>query len=455
MSAFQATEHNRGLDHVEAMVQRLKAAGGQIKTDIFSFSSSETPDAGMGVFATRDIAKDELLMEVPFSEVLSVEKVVSYPKLAHIFVEQPGVRDYPDEVLALGIMYAVTSQDEGCGWLDYVRACPDEVEMNTTIYWSDEELAELKGTMVFHLTQMMNRQIDSDWTAVHAALQQVYPELLGGATKQMYKWALSMVYSRAVGMHRKGKYERALVPVLDMANMLTSSDAGETFHYDAARDVMQLHSSREVPAGKECYSTVGQYCNAKLAYTYGYVLHKQENTAVDFFPAAVSDSAPYAALKKKLLQGQPLTAEQNYDFTGTLKTGWIAPQLLSTVRVMQGSAEELNALHMGHPFIYNMVSVANEVKTCNSLRELLLCKLGAAEKVEEERSRLGQLLAEGKPHSDRTVMALMIQVEEREVVASCIALLERCLLALQKLGEDYEPLDSKGAPSVTPSDGMD
>ena len=173
MASFESKEHTRSLEHVEKMVQRLKSAGGTIKTDVFSFGSSETPDAGMGVFATRDIAQGELLMEVPFSEVLSVEKVMACPALAHIFQEQQGLKDFPDEVLALGIMYAFTSQDETCGWLDYVRACPDEAEMNTTLYWSAEELAELEGTAVFHLTHMMNRQMEADWDGVHAALQQV------------------------------------------------------------------------------------------------------------------------------------------------------------------------------------------------------------------------------------------------------------------------------------------
>jgi hypothetical protein len=52
-------------------------------------------------------------------------------------------------------------------------------------------------------------------------------------------------------------------------------------------------------------------------------------------------------------------------------------------------------------------------------------------------------------------MALMIQVEEREVVMSCIALLDRCQTLLGQLGEEYVPPDSKATPSVSVGDLMD
>jgi hypothetical protein len=447
-------KHQRSLDHVDTMVARVQGMGGKINNEMFTFQNSDTPDAGMGVYATRDIKQGELLMEVPFSECLSPEKVMKCPTLAHIFEEQQGLKDFPDEVLAIGIMYAVISQDTTCGWLDYVKACPIEAEMNTTIYWTDAELEELNGTTVYHLTAMMKRQIAADWESVHVALKQVYPELLGNTTLRLYKWALSMVYSRAVGMHRNGSYARVLVPVLDMANMLTTSDAGETFHYDAARDVVQLISARNVNAGNECFSTVGQYCNAKLAYTYGYVLYNQEHRAVDLFPSPPSPNSPHASLKQKMLNDQPLTAEQNYDFTGTLRTGWISPNLLATVRVLQASGEELSALLRGHPFIYNMVGPANEKRTYDSLRDLLLNKLNV-DKAEEDRARLGKLLLDGVSHSNRTVMALMIQVEERETVQSCIVLLDQCTAKLEELGEDYVSPDSRGTPSVQSVQSVD
>eukprot|EP00605_Chrysophyceae_sp_TOSAG23-4_P001157 GSChrysophyteH1.ASY1.ANO1.1264.1 assembled CDS len=442
----------RDLSHVETLVVRVKAGGGIVYDgDMYEFENSSTPDAGIGVFAKRDIHKGELLMEVSFGECLSVEKVMNYPLLAHIFEQQEGLKDFPDEVLALGIMYATVSQDASCGWLDYVKACPSAAEMNSTIYWSDEEMVELQGTMLFHLTGMMNRQITQDWQGVHASLKQVYPDILGETTYELYKWAISLVYSRAVGIHRNGTYMRILVPVLDMANMVTSSDAGETFHYDEKSEAMQLISSRDVRAGEEVYSTVGQYSNAKLAYTYGYVLYSQENRAVDLYPSLPGAGTPHAALKRKLLESQPLTAEQNYDFTGTLRTNWISPALLATVRILQATGDELQAVHMGHPFIYNMVSAANEARTLVSLRELLVSKLDV-EKVEDERKRLGGLLLEGVPHSNRAVMALIIQVEEREVVQSCITMLDRCQEKLQELGESYVPLDSRGKPSVQVAD---
>jgi len=448
MSAFNE-EAIRTLEHVEDMVKRLKANGGEIKSDIFTFKSCGEKNAGIGVFAKEDrpLVKGELLMQVPFSECLSVERVIAYPPLAHVFKEQAGLIDYPDEILAIGIMYAMSNQDVSCGWLDYLKACPVAEEMNTTIYWNDDEVEELKGCTVYHLTKMMLKQIDNDWETIHAQFKEVYCDILGNITKDLYKWSLSMIYSRAVGMPRHGKYERVLVPVLDMANMLTSSDAGETFRYNDENDTVSLINARNVAAGNQVFSTVGQYCNAKLAYTYGYVLHKQENQAVDLW-TNISPSSANAQLKHKLLQQQPYTAQQNYDFTGTLKPNWISGALLSTIRVMQASPEELHGLQMGRPFIYNIITPENEGKTYIALRELLINRLNV-EKVEEERGRLGNLLLDGVPHSNRLVMALMIQVEEREVIQSCIAYLDKCMVSLNELGKDYIPPDARDKqPSV-------
>ena len=115
---------------------------------------------------------------------------------------------------------------------------------------------------------------------------------------------------------------------------------------------------------------------------------------------------------------------------------------------MQASPEELHGLQMGRPFIYNIITPENEGKTYIALRELLINRLNV-EKVEEERGRLGNLLLDGVPHSNRLVMALMIQVEEREVIQSCIAYLDKCMVSLNELGKDYIPPDARDKqPSV-------
>ncbi len=93
-----------------------------------------------------------------------------------------------------------------------------------------------------------------------------------------------------------------------------------------------------------------------------------------------------------------------------------------------------------------MISARNEASTYASLRELLLAKVNVA-KFQSDRERLGKLLLDGVPQSNRQVMALTIQVEERELARSAIALVGRYQAALDALGEAYVPPDGR-QPSV-------
>jgi hypothetical protein len=403
----------------------------------------------MGVYSAKDLPTGTVIMSIPFADCISTESIIQSEALRHIFAEQQGLTDYPDEVLAIAIMFASLPQGAACPWADHVRTFPAAGEMNSTIFWSAEELELVRGCTVYHLTTMMQRQIKADWAGLYTQLLQAYPAELAGATEELYQWALSMVYSRAVGLHRAGLYTRVIAPVLDLANHNPSvgAETADTFFFDEAADMLQFKAAVDVRSGEECFAMYGPYPNAKLAYTYGFVVHKQRYQAVDLW-TRVSPSSSNAAAKQNLLQGQPFTALQTYDFTGTLRPDFISGALLSTVRVMQASPAELQGLLGGQPYIGNMVSVANEARTYSSLRELLVARL-EVDKVEADLQTLGKLLLDGVAHSDRRVMALIIQVEERDLVQASIRLVDRCQEKLQELGESYKPLDCRtGQPSV-------
>jgi hypothetical protein len=260
-----------------------------------------------------------------------------------------------------------------------------------------------------------------------------------------------MVYSRAVGLHRNTVYTRVIAPVLDLANHNPSvgTETADTFHYNNDSGNLEFLSARAVQAGEQVFAVYGPYPNAKLAYTYGFVIHGQEPQAVDMW-TRVTQSTSNAEAKNALLQAQPLTAEQTYDFAGTLRPNFISGALLSTVRVIQATPEELQALLDGTtPYIGTMVSVRNETSTYTSLRELLLAKLNVA-KFQQDRERLGKLLLDGVPQSDRRVMALTIQVEERDLAKVCMNFVGKCQAALDRDGEAYVPPDTRSGktPSV-------
>ena len=104
-----------------------------------------TEEAGTGIFATGAIKSRDSLVCVPFCECISAESVIN-TRVGEIITARPDLLEYPDEVIAMGLMYAVTlgKDDAGlCSWINHVKTIPKTY--NTPLYWSDEELNEIKG----------------------------------------------------------------------------------------------------------------------------------------------------------------------------------------------------------------------------------------------------------------------------------------------------------------------
>ena len=191
---------------IDTVTTRSADEGAQVSSSIeFRYND----EAGVGVFAKEPIPSGKVLITVPFNQCISAESVMETAIGKEIISIRPGLLQYQDEVMALGLMYAVTLQKRGrkdensalCPWIEHVNTLP--TTYNTPLYWSEEELQELKGYNTYHLTNLMKKQIAGDWKALHLPLSEEYKELLGEATLELYQWALSTVYSRAVGIVRK------------------------------------------------------------------------------------------------------------------------------------------------------------------------------------------------------------------------------------------------------------
>lgn len=265
-------------DDIETLVKRVVNHGGEIDTNkILSFRKSA--EEGVGLFAKEALEQATVVMKIPYADCISVDSVTQCEALSCIFTEQPGLLEYPDEVLAIGLMHAALPCGASCGWADHVLTMPQANEINSTLYWTEEELEELNGCTVYHLTSMMKRQIAADWEGIHSALVEAYPQALRGATQELYRWALSMVYSRAVGLHRKNVYSRVIAPVLDLANHSPSvgSETADTFHYNEEVCLFAL-------SYKCTWACI--YAVYMLLYIYILILHifSNQTSSSDFHP---------------------------------------------------------------------------------------------------------------------------------------------------------------------------
>lgn len=356
-------------DRIDRLRHRVVAKGGSVEGVVFERAS----DKGWGVFSARALARGTALMSIPFSECISVEAVQSSP-LGEVFEDNPDLLSSPDEVMCLALMYTLGNEESI--WHDHVQTFPSS--FNSSLHWTDAELERLRPCMTYNLSRLILTQMRHDWENIHRPLKEQFPHLLSAASFENYLWAISVVYSRALGLHRRGEYVRVIAPLLDMANHnpFVASQTADTFAYVEEEDAIKFVSAVDVEVGEECFAVYGEYPNSKLALNYGFVIYKNPQQRIDLWTKLLPNTGNYQE-KRLLIEACELTKNQTYDFEGTLINGEISKRLLATIRIIQMTHEELSSyesaisVEMG-----NMVSVRNERATYASLRELLASRLG-------------------------------------------------------------------------------
>lgn len=423
---------------IDKLVEHFLSNGGVIDQKV---SFKKTAESGVCVVAKEEVEAGSTVIGVPYEQLLTVERVKKYEPLRRVFVEQEQLNNFPDEVLAIGLMHAAVT-GEACPWYKHVVTFPVD-GINSTMMWTEEELGELKGTNVYLLTQMMNKQIDADWEAVHVALKQIYPDILGGISLSIYKWAMSMIYSRAVGIANKdGEYERVIPPVLDFVNHnpVEATETADVFDFDKETMMLNFKVAKDKRAGEECFAVYGPYSNAKLAYSYGFIVPQNNHRAIDLWTKAGPQTS-FGERKQQLLSENALTKEQKYDFEGTIRPDYVSPALLSTLRILNATAEELQmGDQIQKAFMGKMITPRNEEAAYASLLELLAANYNK-DRLASDKLLLHDLLVANTPRSHRKVIALFVRIDEQELFKMSIDYVEglRAKLAAEK--EDYVPPD--------------
>ena len=370
-------DDEKGLD-IQQLVLRVKECGGRVGSICFQ-NSLQNSSEGNGIFATEELEAGQEVLTIPFHLCLAVDNLLTSP-IGPIIEANPDLLNTPDEILCLGILY--TLGHENSPWRSHVSTFPSA--FNSTLSWSEEELRRLSPCSVFHLSKLMQSQLLHDWENIHLPLQQSFPDLLKAATYKNYIWAMSAVYSRAIGFTRDEEYIRCIPPLLDMANHTASSNlqTADTFRYSEENNTLSIIATKKLKAGEQCYAVYGEYPNAKLAFNYGFVILENPVQRIDIWTRLIS-SASFYPQKRALLEAGELTRNQTYDFTGTLINGTVSNRLLATIRIIQMTAEELSGLMYESPAVTGaMISIRNERATYLSLKALLTARLGPLDQYE-------------------------------------------------------------------------
>ena len=213
-----------------------------------------------------------------------------------------------DDVLACRLLFERHLGDRS-RWFQHVRRLPDMPD-HCVLRWSDAELAELAGSDARLMAARWREQVAADFKEIEAAAAAAGPkrEAFPWLEVDAYRWAISMVFSRAITVRRGAGAIKALVPVVDMFN---HDPAAPTAHaFDAARDALVVR--REAPAAAGAtLSIVYEHATAsRLLLLYGFVppLAQTQHAGRDVF-AGLAPDAPNRVEKLAVLAGFGVKAQ--------------------------------------------------------------------------------------------------------------------------------------------------
>ncbi|OQR94951.1 hypothetical protein ACHHYP_00796 [Achlya hypogyna] len=399
------------------------------------------PGEGHGVVAAKDFAKGEHTLDIPFPLTMNVQSAMA-SDLAPLFA-QDNLQLPDDEILALHLMYERQKGDASF-WAPFIRSMPQTFD--TPIFWPDAVFQELRGTNVALLGSMMRQQIIADYTSIHRPIFQRYPKLFDANALSIsdYKWALSVIWSRAFGVVKDGEYLHVLCPAMDMFNhdVHLNVPLDEFVSYDDKTQRLSHRVHTACVAGAPLNISYGPYSNAKLLYSYGFVVPGNPNRGIDFW-LNIPPSDPYYNLKKALLDAHPLTRAQTYDFEGTLLGSGVSERLLATVRIILMQENEI--VHRNKAFEGQLISRRNELAVYENL--ILSCR----RKLQSFSTTIKQdedALAAG-PSSLFLSCALQVRMEDKRTLQDTVRVLtcwKDYLVAIDDeaaVGEVYPPRDAR------------
>ena len=254
---------------------------------------------GRGLRATADIKKGNPLLCCPLRLVFSARAARAEPTLGPVF-EQLSLRD--DDMLAL---YLLSERRKGAASAHAAHIASLPTSYDQTIFWSEDEMAEIAGSNVFTLTQQLREQVRGDYDALQSALAPF--EAIGAAEYSYddYCWAIASIWSRSMDLPIPAAdgegvptLLRVIGPVADMLN--TQAAASSSHGYDAESDTLTIAASADAAAGDQLFISYGEVSNARSLWLYGFTTEDNKHDTVTLY-TSMDTAAPSYSKRLKLL----------------------------------------------------------------------------------------------------------------------------------------------------------
>jgi [ribulose-bisphosphate carboxylase]-lysine N-methyltransferase len=355
---------------------------------------------GFGFRATAPISAGTVLVSVPVELTFSAAAARVSPTLGPLLERVSGLRD--DDLLAALLLHE--KGVDAAPRKAHIAALPDVYD--ATLFWSDSELAELRGSPLHTLTLSLQEQTAADFAALQA-LFCAAPELFPRCSLADYRWALATLWSRAMDLPPPAN-KRLIAPWCDMFN---NDPALPVCHaFETSQDVVVVLAGRDYSAGEAVCINYGLTDAASSLRLHGFIA---EGAPVEVpLWAEMSVDADLYAAKRRLLDAAGVPAGAPFLLTAQQP---IPPLLLPALRAQRLTATEAASVEAGQFSLSARVSEPNERAALTALLAGVKAMVEAYPTTSAEDERL---LASAEL-SSRVQDAVTLRLAEKRILHAC------------------------------------
>lgn len=289
-----------------ADLQRWLASIGA-ETDAISIrDSKDHPSAGLGVFASDDICKPLhvswwklpwyriykpndgiVLASFPLQAAITSQTILSDPVLGQTYQELLDIGVADERTLTLLFLTVERQLGSDSVWYPWIRLLPKKPE--TPLFYSDTEMAELRGTSLEEAVGLQKWHLVQQWKRLEPACKDLL-RTAGAANQQAtledFMWANAIFWSRSQSFPQPNEQagevvtiaQEGLVPGLDFCNHRHSSTAKWTIFGTPGLQASVIPTQmalvcprQQAPRpGEEITISYGDKSNEQLLMSYGF-----------------------------------------------------------------------------------------------------------------------------------------------------------------------------------------
>lgn len=257
-----------------------------------------------GVHSTSFIHKDDLILFIPKSHIITLEMAKASPIGAKMVEADLDLLSPKHSYLSTFILQ---EKQKPCSfWQPYLEILPQKFR-NFPIFFTEEEKEWLKGSPFLDQVNEKIDDIQVDYNTICAAV----PEYSQFSVEEFSKIRMA-VSSRIFGMQIDGVKTDGFVPYADMLNHRRPRQT--SWNYDQEKGGFVIDALEDIARGEEVLDSYGKKCNSRFLLNYGFI--NRNNDANEYpFKVLLNEDDELFNTKKTLIGASVQTFRLQADLT--------------------------------------------------------------------------------------------------------------------------------------------